>query len=67
MMSPSVARRTIATPVLLGLLLIAFALVAVAVGSKPFNQTVIDIFLKVIFVVGAANGRSSSAARRCAL
>lgn len=52
MMSPSVARRTIATPVLLGLLLIAFALVAVAVGSKPFNQTVIDIFLKVIFVVG---------------
>ena len=51
-MSRSVARRTIATPILLGLLLIAFALVAVAVGSKPFNQTIIDIFLKVIFVVG---------------
>lgn len=51
-MSLSVARRTIATPVLLGLLLVAFALVAVAAGSKPFNQTIIDIFLKVIFVVG---------------
>lgn len=51
-MSLSVARRTIATPVFLGLLLVAFALVALAVGSKPFNQTIIDIFLKVIFVVG---------------
>lgn len=51
-MSLSVARRTLSTPILLGLLLVAFALVAVAVGSKPFNQTIIDIFLKVIFVVG---------------
>lgn len=51
-MSISVARRSIATPILLGLLLVAFALVAWLVGSRPFNQTVIDIFLKVIFVVG---------------
>lgn len=51
-MSLSVARRSIATPILLGLLLVAFALLALAVGSKPFNQTIIDIFLKVIFVVG---------------
>ncbi|HQY43119.1 MAG TPA: branched-chain amino acid ABC transporter permease [Paracoccaceae bacterium] len=51
-MSLSVARRTIATPVLLTLLLVGFALVAVMAGSKPFNQTIIDIFLKVIFVVG---------------
>lgn len=51
-MSLTVARRTLATPVLLALLLIAFALLAWAVGSRPFNQTVIDIFLKVIFAVG---------------
>jgi branched-chain amino acid transport system permease protein len=51
-MSLSVARRSIATPILLALLLIGFALVAVLVGSKPFNQTIIDIFLKVTFVVG---------------
>ena len=51
-MSASVARRTLSTPILLGLLLIAFALLALAVGSRPFNQTIIDIFLKVIFAVG---------------
>jgi branched-chain amino acid transport system permease protein len=51
-MSLTVARRTLATPVLLTALLVAFALLAWAVGSRPFNQTVIDIFLKVIFVVG---------------
>ena len=51
-MPRSPIRRTLATPILLALLLIAFALVAVAAGSKPFNQTIIDIFLKVIFAVG---------------
>ncbi|MCB1339020.1 MAG: branched-chain amino acid ABC transporter permease [Maritimibacter sp.] len=49
---PSIARRTLATPLILSLLLIAFALVAVAAGSKPFNQTMIDIFLRVTLVVG---------------
>lgn len=48
----SILRRTIATPLILSALLIAFALLAVAVGSKPFNQTIIDIFLRVILVVG---------------
>lgn len=48
----SILRRTIATPLILSALLIAFALLALAVGSKPFNQTVIDIFLRVILVVG---------------
>ena len=51
-MSRSPLRRTIVTPILLGLLLVAFALLAWLVGSKPFNQTIIDIFLKVIFAVG---------------
>jgi len=48
----SVARRTVMTPVILSLILVAFALLAVAAGSKPFNQTIIDIFLRVILVVG---------------
>ena len=48
----SVIRRTISTPILLTLLLIAIALIAVTAGSRPFNQTVIDIFLRVILVVG---------------
>jgi branched-chain amino acid transport system permease protein len=48
----SVIRRTISTPILLTLILIAIALIAVAAGSRPFNQTVIDIFLRVILVVG---------------
>jgi branched-chain amino acid transport system permease protein len=51
-MRRSPALRSVATPVLLALLLVAFALVAWAAGSKPFNQTIIDIFLKVIFAVG---------------
>lgn len=48
----SVARRTLSTPLILSALLIGFALLAVAVGSRPFNQTVIDIFLRVVMVVG---------------
>jgi len=48
----SVARRTIATPLILSALLIAFALLAWFVGSKPFNQTIIDLFLRVTLVVG---------------
>lgn len=48
----SVARRTISTPLILTLLLIALALLAVASGSRPFNQTIIDIFLRVVLVVG---------------
>lgn len=48
----SVARRTVMTPILLSLILVAFALLALAVGSRPFNQTIIDIFLRVTLVVG---------------
>ncbi len=48
----SIARRTVTTPIILSLILLGFALLAVAVGSKPFNQTIIDIFLQVILVVG---------------
>lgn len=48
----SVLIRTIATPLILSALLAGFALVAWLAGSRPFNQTVIDMFLQVIFVVG---------------
>jgi len=48
----SVLRRTIATPLILSALLVAVALAAWFAGSRPFNQTVIHIFLQVILVVG---------------
>ncbi|MBD0416933.1 branched-chain amino acid ABC transporter permease [Oryzicola mucosus] len=48
----TLARKTIVTPVLLSLLLIAITLITVMTGSRPFNQTVIDVLVRVIFVVG---------------
>lgn len=48
----SLLRRGLATPLMLAGLLLAFALVALVAGSRPFNQTVIDIFLQVILVTG---------------
>lgn len=48
----SVLSRTISTPIILSLLLAAAALLALAVGSSPFNQTIIDIFIRVILVIG---------------
>ncbi len=48
----SLAGRTIITPILLAALLIAIALIAEASGSRPFNQTIIDVFIRVILVVG---------------
>ena len=48
----TVARRTISTPLILTAVLVALALIALASGSRPFNQTVIDLFLRVILVVG---------------
>lgn len=46
------ARRTIITPILLALLMIAIALLTMMTGSRPFNQVIIDVFLRVILVVG---------------
>jgi len=48
----SVVRRTMMTPIILALILAAFAAAAVLSGSRPFNQTIIDMFLRVIMVVG---------------
>ena len=49
---PSILARTISTPVCLSVILIAVALLALTMHSGPFNQTVIDIFIRVILVVG---------------
>ena len=48
----SVFSRTISTPVILAALLLVIALVAFLNASGPFNQTVIEIFIKVVLVVG---------------
>lgn len=49
---PGILARTISTPVILAAILGLVALAALAVHSGPFNQTVIDIFIRVILVVG---------------
>jgi branched-chain amino acid transport system permease protein len=48
----SVAARTVSTPILLTVILVVVALSTVVAGSGPFNQTVIDVFIRVILVVG---------------
>ncbi|WP_373503722.1 branched-chain amino acid ABC transporter permease [Aestuariivirga sp.] len=49
---PSILARTWTTPVILIAILLAVALAAVAVSTGPFNQTVIEIFIRVVLVVG---------------
>lgn len=49
---PSLLARTVSTPVLLIAILLVIALIAYATGSGPFNQTVIEIFIRVVLVVG---------------
>ena len=44
--------QTISTPVILCLIMLAVALLALTSNSGPFNQTVIDVFVRVILVVG---------------
>lgn len=48
----SVVRRTIATPIILSALILALAVFTFWYGSRPFNQTVIDVLLRVMLVVG---------------
>lgn len=48
----SVIFRTLSTPGILIAILVLAALAAVLVGSKPFNQTVIEVFIRVVLVVG---------------
>jgi branched-chain amino acid transport system permease protein len=48
----SVLAQTISTPVILIGILVAVVLVAFGVGKGPFNQTVIEIFIRIVLVVG---------------
>jgi branched-chain amino acid transport system permease protein len=48
----SILAQTISTPVILILILCVIAAVAYMAGSGPFNQTVIDIFVRVMLVIG---------------
>lgn len=48
----SVFARTVSTPVILIVILALVALAALAVASGPFSQTVIEIFIRVVLVVG---------------
>lgn len=48
----SILARTWTTPVLLIAILAVLQVAALAVGSGPFNQTIIEIFIRVVLVVG---------------
>jgi len=48
----SVLAQTISTPIILILILCVIAAAAILAGSGPFNQTVIDVFVRAMLVVG---------------
>src|ERR1044071_5097520 len=48
----SLLARTISTPIILILLLIAIAVVTKLVGSRPFNRTVVEMFIRIMLVAG---------------
>jgi branched-chain amino acid transport system permease protein len=48
----SVFARTLSTPVILVAILTAVAILALIVNTGPFNQTVIEVFIRVVLVVG---------------
>lgn len=49
---PSILARTWSTPVILIVILAVLAAAALAAHSGPFNQTIIEIFIRVVLVVG---------------
>jgi branched-chain amino acid transport system permease protein len=49
---PSVMWRTIATPIILVVLLLAIAALAYQFGSRPFNRTIVEMFINIMVVVG---------------
>jgi branched-chain amino acid transport system permease protein len=44
--------RTISTPIILIVILLAIAVIAKLVGSGPFSRTVVEMFIRVMLVVG---------------
>ena len=49
---PTILARTWSTLVILVAIRAVLQLAALAVGSGPFNQTIIEIFIRVVLVVG---------------
>jgi len=49
---PSVIWRTIATPVILAVLLLAMAALTYQFGSRAFNRTVVEMFINIMVVAG---------------
>ncbi len=48
----SVLARTVSTPAVLILVLLAIALIAKLSGSSPFERTVTELFIRIVLVVG---------------
>jgi branched-chain amino acid transport system permease protein len=48
----SLLARTISTPIILILILIAIALLAKLAGSGPFNRTIVEMFIRIMLVAG---------------
>ena len=48
----SILARTISTPVILAGILLLVALVTIGVGSGPFTRTIVEMFIRVMIVVG---------------
>lgn len=49
---PSVILRTIATPVILIVVLVAIAALSYQFGSRPLNRTVVEMFINIMVVAG---------------
>ena len=49
---PSVIWRTIATPVVLIVALLAIAALTYQFGSRAFNRTVVEMFINIMVVAG---------------
>jgi branched-chain amino acid transport system permease protein len=48
----SVLWRTIATPIMLAVLLLAIAALTYQFGSRAFNRTIVEMFINIVVVVG---------------
>jgi branched-chain amino acid transport system permease protein len=48
----SLLARTISTPIILIAILIAIAVATKLIGSRPFDRTVVEMFIRVMLVAG---------------
>ena len=51
-MRNSILYRTVSTPLLLVAMLLAIAIIAQFVGSGPFSRTIVEMFIRVMLVIG---------------